>query len=753
MGKVYLAEDTSLGRKVAVKFLSSNKAADPESRKRFVHEARAQAMLSHPNIATFHEVGEEGDRVFIVMEYIEGQPLSRLVSSEKFSLPEIPDLAIQVGEGLQAAHEKGVVHRDIKPENVLVTSKHHAKITDFGLAKWKGASTLTQTGARIGTAYYMSPEQVEGKKVDHRTDIFSLGIVLYELLCARRPFEGDTETAVFYDLINNHPQPLARYARNLPEKLEQIVMKCLAKKPEERYQSAADLVADLKMLKRTSEIRVSLTYPEKTKSKRWLTVGLATGGLALIAMTGFHFLADKSEAIDSVAVLPFVNVNANPDVEYLADGITENIINSLSSIPRLKVVPRSTVFRYKGNQVDPQEVGAKLGVGAVLAGRVVQHGENLNIQVDLVDIGKRSQIWGEQYNRKLSDILVLQEEIIREIPRKLQIGLSESDREQLTKRYTENTAAYQLYLKGRYYFDKRTSEGVKKSIEYFLQAIERDSNYALAYAGLANSYNPQDIKLPPREAYTMTKTAVIRALEIDDRLAEAHTAMARFLQNYEWDWAGAEKELKRAIELNPSGSEAHHIYAHHLVNVGRIEESLLESRKALELDSLDVLLNLHSGWNFLYARQFDQAIKKLQETAQMDPNFFRIYVYLGRAYVGKGVYDEALKAFQKAIELEAGGSEAEVMLGYCYAVSGRRPEATRILEKFKGLYEQNRASAYELAVIYAGLGGKSLALDWLEKAVAERSGSLMLLKVEPIFDGIRADVKFTELLKKVGLEK
>jgi len=753
MGEVYLAEDTSLGREVAVKFLSSDKAADPESRRRFVHEARAQAMLSHPNIATFHEVGEEGEKVFIVMEYIEGQSLSRLASAEKLSLQEILDLAIQVGEGLSAAHEKGITHRDIKPENVLVNSKRLAKITDFGLAKWKGASTLTQTGARMGTAYYMSPEQVEGKKLDHRTDIFSLGIVLYELLCTRRPFEGDTETAIFYDLVHTHPQPLARYARNLPEKLEQIVFKCLAKKPEERYQSAADLVTDLKTLRRASEIGVLPAYPEKAIAKKRLKVGLAAGGLAITAMAGFHFLADRGKAIDSVAILPFVNVNANPDAEYLADGITENIINSLSSIPGLKVVPRSTVFRYKGNEVDPQEVGKKLGVGAVLAGRVVQRGESLNIQIDLVNIHKQSQIWGGQYNRKLSDILVLQEEIVREIPKRLQIGLSESDRKRLTKRYTENTAAYQLYLKGRYYFDKRTSEGVKKSIEYFLQAIERDSNYALAYAGLANSYNPQDIKLPPKEAYTKAKTAVMRALEIDDGLAEAHAAMARFLQNFEWDWMGAEREFKRAIELNPGYAEARHVYAHYLVNVGRIEESLLESRKALELDSLDVLLNLHSGWNFLYARQFDRAIKKLQETLQMDPNFFRAYAFLGRAYVGKGVYDEALKAFQKAIELEAGGSEAEVMLGHCYAVSGRRPEATRILEKFKGLHEQNRASAYDLAVIYAGLGEKSWALDWLEKAVAERSGSLMLLKVEPIFDGLRANPRFTDLLKKVGLEK
>ena len=725
MGEVYLAEDISLGRKVAVKFLSSDKAADPESRQRFVHEARAQAMLSHPNIATFYEVGEEADKVYIVMEYIEGQPLSNLAQFEKFSLAEILDIAIQIGEGLQAAHEKGIIHRDIKPENVLVTAKHHAKITDFGLAKWKGASTLTQTGARMGTAYYMSPEQVEGKKVDHRTDIFSLGTILYELLCARRPFEGETDTAIFYDLINTSPQPLARYSRDVPNELERTVMKCLAKRPEERYQHIDELLVDLRSVKKKLE------------------TGSPAAEVSKIALS------------PSIAVLPFTNMSPEPENEYFSDGLTEEIIAQLAKIRALKVISRTSVMRYKQTAKSLKLIATELGVRHILEGSVRKQGNHLRITAQLVDALEDAHLWAETYQGTVEDVFYIQERVACEIAEALKLKLSPQEQRNLEKRQTENTEAYQLYLKGRFFWNKRTEEGLKKGIEYFEQAIEKDPAYALAYTGLADSYIILTAYsfIAPNEAVPRIRAAVLKALEIDAMLAEAHISQA-LSRCFDWDWGAAEREFKLGIELNPNYATGHHWYAIFLTVMGRFDEAVTVIKRALKLDPFSLIINTDAGrWVNYFGRQYDQDINQLQKTLEMDANFAMAHYHLALAYNETGRYAEAMIECQKAQQLTGGWPEITAALGYSQALAGNRKESERTLEELKEVLNRRYVSSYSIALIYLVLGDKEGALEWLEKGYQERAFYMVLLKVDPRLDALRTDPRFIALFQKMGFDK
>lgn len=639
MGEVYLAEDTSLGRKVAMKFLSSDKASDPESRQRFVHEARAQAMLSHPNIATFHEVGEEGDKVFIVMEYIEGQPLSNLAQFEKFSLAEILDIAIQIGEGLQAAHEKGIIHRDIKPENVLVTSKHHAKITDFGLAKWKGASTLTKTGARMGTAFYMSPEQVEGKKVDNRTDIFSLGVVLYELLCARRPFEGDTDTAIFYDLINTQPQPLARFARNLPENLEQIVMKCLAKRPEERYQSAADLVADLKTLRRTSEIQsipVSHTKPAASR-KSW--IGISVGlGIILLAFAAYVILPkffttvsnDTKSGRKMLAVLPFENLGS-PEEEYFADGITEEITTRLAKIGGLGVISHTSARKYKKTDKTLKQIGAELGADFILEGNIrwAKSGgaSRLRINPQLIRVSDDSHLWAENYNAVLDDVFELQSSIAEKVATALDVALLEPERHVLAAKPTENLEAYDFYLRGNDHFNRTTpgSPGGGKymriALQMYRKAVELDSGFALAYSQLSRANTELYWHYERKDEYLRdAKAAVEKSFKLVPGLPEAHLALGSYYYHA--------REYEKALE-----------------------------QFAIAQRSLPNNPDLMGEIGYVQRRQgkWNEASASFKRAAELDPGRSDILFALGQTYHRWRKYSEAASYYDRAILLDPGG--------------------------------------------------------------------------------------------------
>jgi eukaryotic-like serine/threonine-protein kinase len=810
MGEVYLARDTKLGRQVALKLLPAGFTDDEERLRRFEQEARAASALNHPNIVTIHEIRRAGSTHFIATEFIDGVTLRDQMSSRTFKLAELLEVATQIASALSAAHTTGVIHRDIKPENVMLRSDRIVKVLDFGLAKLMSrevtevdaeASTKsivkTTPGLVMGTVKYMSPEQARGQDVDARTDLWSLGVVVYEMVAGRPPFEGETSSHVIVSILESDPPPLARFTR-VPAELERIVGKALRKDREERYQTASDLALDLKSLKQDLEVENRLKrslqslpgYRETiTKSngnvspetlqrsaantgdvikgratsnaeylvgavKRHKRTAVLTAIALLVSVAAgiyFFYPAPGGETINSLAVLPFINANGDPDTEYISDGISDNIINSLSRLPNMNVISLNAVMRYKGRQIDPQEIGRELNVRAVLVGRLVQRGDNLTISTELVDVRDNHRLWGDQYNRKLSDILTLQDEIAREISERLELRLTGQEKELLTKHYTENTEAYELYLKGRYFFDKRTVEGVRQSKVYFQEAIKKDPNYALAYTGLANACTPSDLLLPPRESMAEAKAAARNALKIDDSLAQAHTAQSRVLLFYDWDWQGAETELKRAIELNPNYAEAHHMYSHYLVNVGQTQQSLAESRRALEIDPHDVLLNVHLGWNYLYARQSDQAIEQMRKAIEMDPDFFRAHLFLGRAYEQKGMYKEALAAYERAIELEAKRGETVVMLGHLHAVSGNRAEATSILEELRELYRGNKISAYDLAVIYAGLGENEQAFEFLRKSYEERTGGLLLLKSEPIFESLRSDPRYGELLRRMGL--
>ena len=803
MGEVYLAEDTRLGRRVALKFLPARFTAEGEPLRRFRQEARAASALNHPNILTIHEVGESAGRHYIATEFVEGETLRDRMGRGPLPTREALDVAAQIAGALSAAHEVGVVHRDVKPENVMLRRDRLVKVLDFGLAKLTQggaagpeATTRVQTtpGLVMGTPQYMSPEQARGLAVDARTDVFSLGCVLYEMVAGRAPFGGETTTDVLVSIVEREPPPLQSHRPEAPTELQRILTKALAKNPDERYQTAKDLAVDLKALSEELRLAAKLgragqpapsgetaagggdAHPTQTaaappmhptssaeyvvteigRHKRGAALVAAALALALVGLVSYR-LYRGGEAIDSLAVLPFVNAGGDPEVEYLSEGIAESLINSLSRLPNVKVMSRGAAFRYKGREADAQAVGRELGVRAVLTGRVVQRGEDLSISIELVDARDNSHVWGDQYNRKLSDLPAVQGEISRETAERLRVRLTGEEERQVARSHTENTEAYQLYLKGRFYLNKRTEDALQRAVGYFDQATQKDPAYALAYAGLADA-NMYLLRLgfqrePPQGAYLRAREAATKALGIDEKLAEAHTSLAIVKMEYEWDWAGAEREFKRAIELNPNSDEAHHQYSHYLTAVGRTRESLDESLHALELNPLSLNLNAHLGWHYLFARQYDQAIAQCRKTFEMDPNYPPAHEFIALAFEQKGMYAEAITEFQKARELSGDSSNLAADLGHAYAISGRSEEALNIVDELKGMSKQRYVSSYDMAIIYLGLGQKDQAFEWLEKAYGEHSESLRYLKSDPRHDSIRLDPRFSDLVRRVGLPR
>jgi TolB-like protein/Flp pilus assembly protein TadD len=777
MGEVYLAEDLMLGRKVALKFLTGADAGDRASVERFMREARTASSLNHPHICTIHEIGDHEGRPFLVLELLEGRTLQDEADNRPLPIDRVIELGIQIADALDAAHARGIIHRDIKPANIIVTRRGEAKVLDFGLAKlgaqrrletntMSAPTTLldehaTGPGMTLGTVAFMSPEQARGEELDAATDLFSFGLVLYQMATGRPAFAGQTTAIVFDEILNRVPPPPMRFNAAVPPELERIIHKALEKDRNFRYRSAADMRADLQRLKRDTEsgrvaaaVPIGIAAPPAVAApKRWwpaaalwigavLAVVLAAGGL-------YRYLKAPGTQIESMAVLPFVNSSGNPDTEYLTDGITETLINSLSQVPGLQVRARSLAFRYKGKDVDPLKAGQDLNVRAVITGRVTTRGNMLIIQSDLVDVSTGSQLWGNQYNRPLADIMAVQDEIASEIFEKLRVRLTGEDKKRATKRYTEDAEAYQLYLRGRYSWNQGTIGGFKKAIEYFQQAIDKDPKYALAYAGLADSY----LFLGSYwvEAISEAKAAALKALELDRNLAEAHIALGHIKLWLDWDWPAAEREFRQGIDLNPASALAHNQYAMYLAAMGRLDDAIAEVKRAQELDALSPIVNTDLGWYLLYAGRGSEAVTQFRRTLDLDANYLAARWGLGAAYAQQQLYNEAVDELKKAVTLSEGSPVPTGHLGYAYGLKGSAADAKRTLADLETMANRQYVPASVVALVQVGLGDKTRALDALERAYQEHDFAMVFLDVAPWFKSLRGEPRFGELIRRMQL--
>ena len=733
MGKVYRAKDARLNREVAIK------ASAAQFSQRFEREAKTIAALNHPNICQIYDVGPN----YLVMELVDGGPIVSPDQPHPLAADEAVRLAVQIAAALEAAHSKGIIHRDLKPANILATGGL-VKLLDFGLAKQSAPSstddqTQTQAGMIMGTPAYMSPEQAEGKSADERSDIFSFGVVFYEMLAGRRAFPGGSPAAILGAVVHKEPEPL-----DAPPALAAIVRKCLAKSPDARFQTATEL-----------RLALEAASTEATSPLNRRTLA-AIAGLLVVAGLALFFLLRTPPVegeINSIAVLPLDIKSTDPEAEYISDGITESVNNSLAGLPGLKVVPHSVALRYKGKSAEIQKVGAQLGVQVVLTGRIVQRGEDLTVAMELDDIGKGKQLWGARYNRKVADLLAIQSEIAREVSHRLRSHLSTGDQQKLTRGSTENSEAYQLYLKAKYHTSKFTKDEFRKGIDYFNQALAKDPNYGLAYSGLAYYYILQDDwYLAPNESASRAKAAARKALEIDDANADAHLALAMESHWYEWDWAAADREFKRALELSPKNGDAYGLYAWYLAAMGRKDEAIATAAQGQRVDPLSLLGNFGPGSISVFTRQWGLATQQLRGAIDLDATYWLDHIFLGRAYEQQNKLPDAFAAFENARRLDQDHAEIWSALGHAYAVSGNQAEAQKVLDRLQDPRALSYVAPYNVAIVYAGLGNRDQTFAWLDRAYKQRSYYLpVYLTTDARLDGLHGDPRFLDLRRRIGL--
>jgi uncharacterized protein (TIGR02996 family) len=770
MGAVYLAEDSRLGRRVAVKILPPEVADDAGRRDRFEAEAKAASAINHPNITHIYDVGEADGVHFLAMEYVEGTDLASKLASAPLDIDDIVDIGTQTAEALAEAHDRGIVHRDVKPGNIMVNPRGQVKVLDFGLAKLRTTfsdlhddeavtETMTQPGVVVGTVRYMSPEQAFGKVMDARTDVFSLGVVLYELATGHAPFAGETPTETITKITRDQPPPVSTSNSSVPEEFERIIRKCLEKDPGRRYQSTRDLAVDLRNLKRDTESGLTMTPTVNTgvRPTRRLVVG-AVAGLAAVAaaVIGATMLRPNAKTVESLAVLPFENGTGDPDATYLCDGLTESLISSLSALPDLRVISRRSSFTFKESTEDPQTIGRMLGVDALVMGRISRSGEQLAVSAEIVDVDDNSQLWGDRLEHRNDDVLAIEKDLSRAVTRALKIDVSGEAADQLARKFAVDPEAHQLYLRGRQLMVGSSRE-MNKAVDYLQQAIAQDPGFALAHAQLGHAYVLQAYhSVRDRDdALGEARAAVEKALEIDDQLAEAHAVSAEIKYMFDWDWAGADRDLRRAIQLNPGSDTARLIYADFLVSMGRFDEAIFQSEKAKELDPLSPSAAHMLAFALMGVHEYDRAAAEFRAALDLNPNWTWGYIKLSKTLADSGQCDQAFATADEAEAQLHGGSTplARAWLGYTYATCGDLDRGQEALRALDAMAVEGYVDPGVYAELYAAIGTMDQVIDALERSVADRSPDAIYLPVIPDYflPGLADESRYQALLREMDI--